>query len=55
LREALWFPAPPVFDGDAEARAVLGAVVRSAWPRWANAWTRPRIGRTCSHQASSND
>ena len=26
LREALWFPAPPVFDGDAEARAALGAV-----------------------------
>ena len=26
LRQALWFPAPPVFDGDAEARAVLGAV-----------------------------
>jgi putative ATP-binding cassette transporter len=26
LREALWFPAPPVLDGDAEVRAALMAV-----------------------------
>jgi len=25
LRQALWFPAPPAVDGDAEARAALGA------------------------------
>lgn len=30
LREALWFPAPPVCDGDAEARAALLAVDLSA-------------------------
>jgi putative ATP-binding cassette transporter len=26
LRQALWFPAPPAFDGDAKARAALGTV-----------------------------
>jgi len=26
LRQALWFPAPPALDGDAEARAALAAV-----------------------------
>ena len=26
LRQALWFPAPPAFDGDAEARAALETV-----------------------------
>ena len=30
LREALWFPAPPALDGDAEARAALMAVGLSA-------------------------
>ena len=31
LREALWFPAPPAVDGDAEARAALMAVDLSAF------------------------